>query len=39
MAVELAQTMLVELRDHKKVTSDYLSSRERKFSWGETTQE
>ena len=38
MAVELAQTMLVELRDPKKATSDYLSSEEGQFSWGQTTQ-
>ena len=39
MDVEVAQTMLVELRDPKKATSDYLSSGKGKFSWGETTHE
>ena len=39
MAVEVAQTMLLELRDPKKATSDYLSSGKGKFSWGETTHE
>jgi len=39
MAVELAVCMLQELRDPKKATSDYLSSEEGKFSWGETTED
>ena len=37
MAVELAQTILEELRDPKKATSDYLSSGKGKFGLGETT--
>ena len=39
MAVELATTMLIELRDPHKATSDYLSSAKGEFSWGETSQE
>jgi hypothetical protein len=39
MAVEVAECMLQELRDPAKATSDYLSSAEGKFSWGETTDE
>ena len=39
MAVEVASCLLTELRDPKKATSDYLSSAEGKFSWGETTDE
>ena len=39
MATELANCLLVELRDPKKAISNYLSSAERKFSWGQTTDE
>ena len=39
MAVEMASCLLIELRDEKKATSDYLSSGEGKFSWVYTTQE
>ena len=39
MAVELEKFFLVELRDPKKAISNYLSSAERKFSWGQTTDE
>ena len=39
LAVEIAQCMLEELRDPKKATSDYLSSREGKFSWGQTSHD
>ena len=39
MDVDMASCILTELRDPKKATSDYLSSGERKFSWGYTTQE
>ena len=39
MAVELAQTILVEVRDSKKTTSDYLSSEQEKFSCWETNHE
>ena len=39
MAVELAQTILAELRDPKKATADYLSGAKGVFSWGETTEE
>ena len=39
MAVELAKCMLEELRDPHKATSDYLSSVDGAFSWGQTTDE
>jgi len=38
MAVEMATCFLIELRDPKKATSDYLTSAEGKFSWGYTTE-
>ena len=37
MAAEVAACMLKELRDPKKATSDYLSSKDGQFSWGATT--
>jgi hypothetical protein len=39
MAVEVAQCLLKELRDPKKATSDYLSSNNGEFSWGNTTED
>jgi hypothetical protein len=39
MACEIAQTILKELRDPNKATSDYLTSADGKFSWGQTTDE
>ena len=39
MAVEVAECLLKELRDPKKVTSDYLTSEGGQFSWGGTTEE
>ena len=39
MACEIAHTILKELRDPNKATSDYLTSADGKFSWGETTDE
>ena len=39
MAVETAIFLLKELRDPKKATSDYLSSEDGEFSWGQTTDE
>ena len=39
MAVEVAKCLLKELRDPNKATSDYLTSEEGVFSWGNTTDE
>ena len=39
MAVEVADCMMTELEDPKKVTSNYLSSAGGEFSWGNTTEE
>jgi hypothetical protein len=39
MACEVAECVLKELRDPGKATSDYLSSVEGKFSWGQTTDD
>ena len=39
MACEIAQTILKELRDPNKATSDYLTSVDGKFSWSQTTDE
>ena len=39
MVVELAKCLLKELRDQKKATSDYLSSADGEFSWGQTTDD
>ena len=39
LALEVAQCFLEDLCDPTKATSDYLSSAEGKFSWGETTEE
>ncbi len=39
MACEVAECILTELCDPKKALSDYLSCKEGKFSWGETTDE
>ena len=39
MAVEMAQCLLEELRDPKKATSDYLTSEDGEFSWGNTTED
>ena len=39
MACEVAECILKELCDPKKALSDYLSCKEGKFSWGETTEE
>ena len=39
MAVEVAQCLLKELRDPKKATSDYLTSEDNEFSWGNTTED
>ena len=39
MACEVAECILKELRDPGKATSDYLSSVEGKFSWGQTTDD
>ena len=37
MASEVAETILNELHDPRKATSNYLTSVEGKFSWGQTT--
>jgi len=39
MAIEVADCILKELCDPKKALSDYLSCKEGKFSWGETSDE
>ena len=39
MAVKTAIVSLKKLRDPKKATSDYLSSEDGEFSWGEMTDE
>ena len=39
MAVDVADCILTELRDPKKVTSNYLSLSDGKFSWGKTTEQ
>ena len=39
MAVELANCLVQELCDSKKVTADYLSCIDGKFSWGQTAAE
>ena len=39
MAIEVSDCLLTELRDPKKVTSNYLSSADGEFSWGKTTDE
>jgi hypothetical protein len=39
MACEVAECIIKELRDPNKATSDYLSSVEGKFSWGQTTDD
>ena len=39
MASEVAECIMKELCDPKKALSDYLSCKEGKFSWGETTDE
>lgn len=39
MAIEIAECMLQELCDPKKVTSDYLTYADGKVSWGDTTDE
>ena len=39
MAVEVAQCLLKESRDPKKATSDYLTSEDGEFSWGNTTED
>ena len=39
MACEVAKCILKELCDPSKATSDYLSSVEGKFSWGQTTDD
>ena len=39
MASEVAETILNELHDPRKATSNYLTSVEGKFSWGQTTDE
>lgn len=39
MAIEVAETILKELRDPRKASSDYLSSKEGQFSWGQTTDD
>ena len=39
MAVEVANCLLTELRDPKKATSDYFSSKKGEFSWGQTFNE
>ena len=38
MASEVAETILNELHDPRKATSNYLTSVEGKFSWGQTTE-
>ena len=39
LAVEVAGCLLRELRDPKKVTSDYLSSGKGEMSWGQTSKD
>ena len=39
MACEVGECILKELCDPKKALSDYISCKEGKFSWGETTDE
>ena len=39
MAVEVADCIVTELRDPKKVTSSYLSDLDGEFSWGNTSDE
>ena len=39
MAIEVAETILKELQDSRKATSDYLLSVEGQFSSGQTTDD
>ena len=39
MAVEMTECFLIELKDPKRATSDYLTSADGKFSYGYTTED